>query len=86
MGSGLWGMPAQRLPSSQALAFPAQHLNVVSSICNCPAYILGSPSCGLGSQVRHCSLSLMFYFRASMYFKDRFPRKACRNLLQKFTL
>ncbi|CAE7227581.1 unnamed protein product [Symbiodinium sp. CCMP2592] len=34
----------------EALAFPAQHLNV-----------------------RHCSLSLMFYFRASMYFKDFEP-------------
>ncbi|OLQ05755.1 hypothetical protein AK812_SmicGene11023 [Symbiodinium microadriaticum] len=34
----------------EALAFPAQHLNV-----------------------RHCSLSLMFYFRASMYFKEFEP-------------
>ena len=30
------------LPWSKALAFPAQHLNVVRSICHCPVYIFRS--------------------------------------------
>ena len=44
-------------------------------------------SCLAVAQVRHCSLSLMFYFRASMYFKDHFLEKQfviCRRSFNKY--